>query len=185
MADPNKLAQELALRNQYFASLGGQPPPSVEPLDPPGVTGADEAKSAKHLSALGSMREAISRGIEKATKALLPDESNVQDPNMRSALEEVFPMRGKERPEGGDLKDVGMHAQFFQDKARQLKPFLGPATGPALEVAGLANEVADRFTGGVSDPTDLVANRIGIQKGLEEGAVSPVLAAVRGLLARR
>ena len=90
-----------------------------------------------------------------------------------AALEEAGKLRGP----GAYVADMPMHAATFRRAARALAPYLGQTvTGLGLEGAGLANEYLDagrallnrRNPQAGFDATDLVANRIGIEQGLQE-----------------
>lgn len=93
------------------------------------------------------------------------------DTGFRNALDVVAQSRG----EGAPTQDIPLHASNFRNLARIAEPVLGPVTGPALEGAGLVNEGIDAVRGFFSnkpqagfDQSDLVANKIGIDKGIAE-----------------
>lgn len=113
--------------------------------------------------------DAIANGVRGAFVG------NAQPPDTyRNALDSVAALR----PEGAYTGDIAMHANNFRNLARLGGGVAGGSVAPFLELAGFANEGLDAVRGMVSpgqqtgfDPTDLVANRVGIQQGLEDAGV--------------
>jgi hypothetical protein len=116
----------------------------------------------------GSLEEALAAGRRGYAEGTLP--------SYQEAVRESGKLRGK----GGYTRDMPMHANAMRMLARNLQPYLGAMTSPVLEGAGLVNEWIDAgrgVLGGGSqagfDPTDLVANKLGIDYGRIEAGSGP------------
>lgn len=140
------------------------------------------------------------------TEQFVDDFRGTGDP-YQEALGAVGEMRRQEEGAGGDIllggptytRDIPMHASYMRSAAREMSPFLGKTlTSAALEGAGFANETVDfwrrmrdralgKEPGGQTgfSESDLIANRVGIMKGLEEADPSYLERAYEWLKRRR
>lgn len=149
-------------------------------------TTADSSFNPTNVDAVGNYMESVNEGgedgeymdrIRRMREGINSYQSGTVPDSYWNALDEI----GRTRGEGAYTRDIPMHANNMRNAARAMYPWLGAATSPLLEGAGLVNEIADYgrglFRDGSQvgfDPSDMVSNRVGIMQGIQDAGDGPL-----------